>query len=352
MHERAKQEMRRLARRSRWVLALKTALAAALAWVLAPFVPFAESEYSYYAPLGALVSVYATVLDSVRAGVQVLIGLALGIALGLGALGLVHAGAPSYAAIAVVVGIGVALGGLKVLGAGGDWVPIAGVLVLLLSGREGEDFSVSYLVTMAFGAALGLVVQWVAVPPLYFAEADARLSDLRRAITEALRGTELFVRGEGDEGRFRPSVAHLHVARDAVAADLDEARRSGRANPRAHRHHAQRESLDERFASLDRCEFYVRALSDFVGRSAEGDRSREGLGDALEACRAVVDAKPGSDEQRAAREAAQYAVDRYVHLAAEAVTQAPAASGAVPSSAVAIGVCLRRILETQDADDA
>src|SRR5690606_6682119 len=116
----------------------------------------AESEYSYYAPLGALVSMYATVLDSVRAGVQVLVGLALGIMLGIGALGLARAGAPSYVAIAVVVGIGVALGGLAILGAGGDWVPIAGVLVLLLSGSEGDDFSLSYLVTMGFGAAVGL----------------------------------------------------------------------------------------------------------------------------------------------------------------------------------------------------
>lgn len=341
----AKRGIRQLGRRSRIVLAVKTALAAALAWIIAPFVPFAESEYSYYAPLGALVSVYATVLDSVRAGVQVLVGLALGIGLGIGALGLVQAGAPSYAAIAVVVGLGVALGGLSVLGAGRDWVPIAGVLVLLLSGREGTDFSLSYLVTMGFGAAVGLVVQWAVMPPLYLTEADARLADLRDAIVDCLRETERFVRGEDDDlGAYRASVGRLHATYARVAREVDEARRSERANPRARRRRDLRESIDERFVALDRCEFSVRALSDFVAASAEAQLPRKELGDAVERCREAVAAVPGSDEQRRAADEAGQAVDRYAEAAVSAASRNPEA----PTSAVAIGACLRRILETQE----
>ncbi len=56
----------------RLLLAAKTAVAAALAWYLAPFVPFAQSEYSYYAPLGVLVSMYPTVARSASSGVQAL----------------------------------------------------------------------------------------------------------------------------------------------------------------------------------------------------------------------------------------------------------------------------------------
>ena len=40
------------------------AAAAVLAWYLAPLVPLASSEYSYYAPLGVLVSMYPTVARS------------------------------------------------------------------------------------------------------------------------------------------------------------------------------------------------------------------------------------------------------------------------------------------------
>ncbi|MEH3089950.1 MAG: hypothetical protein PGN24_10270 [Microbacterium arborescens] len=64
---------------SRLLLAGKAALAAAIAWYLAPLVPFAHDEYSYYAPLGVLVSMYPTIADSARAGLQAVAGLAIGI---------------------------------------------------------------------------------------------------------------------------------------------------------------------------------------------------------------------------------------------------------------------------------
>src|SRR5690606_32576353 len=116
--------------------------------------------------------------------------------------------------------------------------------------------------------------------------------------------------------------------------------------------HTQRDSLDEQFAALDRCEFFVRALSDFVGISSGGEPLGDVLGDAVESCRAVIELEPGSDEQRHAREAAKHALDRYIHVAAETVSEGPAAPSAAPSSAVAIGVCLRRILETHEEAEA
>lgn len=93
---------------SRLVLALKTAIAAAVAWYLAPLVPFADAEYSYYAPLGVLVAMYPTVVDSAKSGILALVGLACGIALGLGGLAIVALGAPAIVGVAFVVGAGVA----------------------------------------------------------------------------------------------------------------------------------------------------------------------------------------------------------------------------------------------------
>ncbi|KDA05874.1 hypothetical protein DC31_14370 [Microbacterium sp. CH12i] len=85
------------------------AVAAAIAWYLAPFVPFADNDYSYYAPLGVLVSMHLTLAASARVGAQSLIGLGIGIALGLGGLGLVRVDVPGVIAVAAVIGIADAL---------------------------------------------------------------------------------------------------------------------------------------------------------------------------------------------------------------------------------------------------
>ncbi|WP_160320836.1 hypothetical protein [Arthrobacter alpinus] len=46
--------------------------------------PGTADDYPYYAPLGALVSMSATFMGSVRVGFQTLIGLTLGILLAVG----------------------------------------------------------------------------------------------------------------------------------------------------------------------------------------------------------------------------------------------------------------------------
>jgi len=47
-------------------LAAKAALAAGLAFAIAPLMPGSAAEYPYYAPLGALVSKYHNVAGSFR----------------------------------------------------------------------------------------------------------------------------------------------------------------------------------------------------------------------------------------------------------------------------------------------
>lgn len=67
----------------RVLLAVKASFASALAWFLAPLVPFADDTYSYYAPLGVLVSAYPTIAGSLRSSEQALLGLAIGLGLGV-----------------------------------------------------------------------------------------------------------------------------------------------------------------------------------------------------------------------------------------------------------------------------
>ncbi|MGY1552357.1 hypothetical protein ACW5CM_11300 [Microbacterium sp. A588] len=121
---------------------------------------------------------------SARAGVQSLAGLAIGIALGVGGLGIVLLGGP--AVVAVVIAAGIIIGGIRVLGAGSDWVAIAGLFVLLLGGTAADEFSVSYLLTMAFGIIVGVLTNLLVFPPLHLRRAAARLSALRDATATAL----------------------------------------------------------------------------------------------------------------------------------------------------------------------
>ncbi|MEV7756398.1 FUSC family protein [Microbacterium sp. NPDC089180] len=235
----------------RLLLAAKTAVAAALAWYLAPFVPFAQSEYSYYAPLGVLVSMYPTVARSASSGVQALVGLALGIGLGLGSLAVVGTGLPRIVAVAVVILIGVLLAGVRALGVGRDWVAIAALFVLLLGGADPDGYSSSYLMTMAFGVLVGVVVNLVVVPPLRVGRADDRLTRLRDALGAALDRMGDALAGHAfDPEAAEAATEGLMATLADVREEVDLADESRRYNPRGRRLHAPRDLGRRRLDAL------------------------------------------------------------------------------------------------------
>ncbi len=93
---------------ARLLLAAKAALAVGIAWAIAPHMPGVTDEYPYYAPLGALLSMYPTLMESAKSGLQTLLGLAVGIGL---ALVVVVTVGPNWWTIPLVAGIGVLLSG-------------------------------------------------------------------------------------------------------------------------------------------------------------------------------------------------------------------------------------------------
>lgn len=301
---------------SRLLLALKTALAAAVAWYLAPFVPFADAEYSYYAPLGVLVSMHPTVVDSVRSGLFSLVGLACGIVLGLGGLAITSAGAPGIVALGLVVGAGVALGGVRALEAGRDWIAIAGLFVLLLGGREADEFSLSYLVTMGFGVVVGVAANYLLFPPLYAREAGDRLSELRGGIVALLtRIAEMVDAGDVDAAELDRDADALAALVDAVAADVQDAERSRRGNPRARRVGDVSEQNSRRWWALERTGFFARDVADLVARTpglVDGTQGRpERLARALRGTADAVAVPPGGGDADEKVRAAADAVEHY-----------------------------------------
>ncbi|GAA1526867.1 uncharacterized membrane protein YgaE (UPF0421/DUF939 family) [Microbacterium ginsengiterrae] len=280
----------------RLLLAGKTAAGAAIAWYLAPYVPLADSEYSYYAPLGVLVSMYPTVVGSARAGLQALLGLSLGIALGLGGLVLVSAGAPGVVAVAAVIAVGIALGGISALGVGRDWVAIAGLFVLLIGGPAGDEFTSSYLLTMAFGVLVGIAVNLIVFPPLYLRRASEQLTDLRERIRTTLDDLADTVAEESiDPDHVLDATKDLPTMLSSVEEEVRQADESSRANPRGRRRRADKELNARRMTALEGTANATRDLATVLVRLADeddclSDRTREALADAIHAAAEIIGA--------------------------------------------------------------
>ncbi|MBM3715689.1 MAG: FUSC family protein [Actinobacteria bacterium] len=303
----------------RLLLAAKTAAAAVLAWYLAPLVPLASSEYSYYAPLGVLVSMYPTVARSAMSGAQAILGLAVGIGLGLGSLALVGAGMPRGAAVAVVIGLGVLLSGVRALGVGRDWVAIAALFVLLLGGADPDGYSVSYLVTMAFGVLVGVAVNLLVFPPLRVRSADRRLTQLRDDLASDLdEMARALAHRQFDPHRAGAATQNLARTLDSVRAEVDASDESRRYNPRGRRVRDQgalhRRRLDALAASAEATRTLTVALTRLLTDSGVDARlpggARTALADAIAAQSRLVEApSDGSDGPLA--EAAD-TLDRYI----------------------------------------
>jgi uncharacterized membrane protein YgaE (UPF0421/DUF939 family) len=243
-------------------LAAKAALAAGLAFFIAPLMPGSASHYAYYAPLGALVAMYHNVAGSVRQGAQALAGLAVGIGL---AVLLVNITDPSPLTVAIFMGIGVLLGGLPGLGSGSDWIPTAALLVLLVGGRN-ADFSLGYLVQMGVGVAVGIAVNFLVFPPLHLKAAAASLDDLRLALGRQLTdmGTALKEDWPPEHEEWSRRSDELASATRSVRHLVKEADASRRANPRR-RLHPRDLDLDYRnLRQLERVTFHVQDMTDVL----------------------------------------------------------------------------------------
>ncbi|GAA1853803.1 FUSC family protein [Microbacterium koreense] len=305
--------------RSRILLAAKTAVAAAIAWAIVPLLPFVDNEYSYYAPFGVLVVMYPTVAATARTGGQTLLGLALGVALGLGALAATQfLSVPPVIPLAIVVAVAVLLGGIRHLGAGRDILSAAAVFVLLLAGQAGGDsYPLSYLVTMGVGVVVGLAVNLVFVPPLYFQWAGGRLTTLRGAIAAVLNTLADHAQNP-DPPQVDAALAHLDAMLSEVRREVSEAEDSARANPRGRRHQHEGEQNAKRLRSLELAAAGTRDLAEVVaGRhpaalAALTDETTERFADAIRACAALTDTATDDPELDERLGAALRALDRYL----------------------------------------
>lgn len=303
-------------RPTRLLLALKTAIAAGLAWPIAQLMPGAVDEYSYYAPLGALISMMPTLMGSLRASLQTVLGLAVGIGL---AWAVLESPLPGVVSVPLAVGIGVLLGGLRGLGAGRDYVPIAALFVLVVGGTQAGDYSLGYLVQMGIGMAIGIIVNLVIVPPLRLQDSAQQIQALRREIADNLDSIAAALtepwpleNTHGLEG-----AKTLDASIRAAEPIIEEASESRRINPRArwHRYDLQQDFDD--LAALGRLARHTHDLGETLSAAIWNDpvpaqlpdESRAPLSTAVARMASLVRAWNERTEETTALDDARQAVD-------------------------------------------
>ena len=329
-------------------LALKAALAAGIAFAIAPFMPGSAADYPYYAPLGALVAMYENVAGSMRQGLQTLVGLAIGVGL---AFMLFSLGEPTPLTVAVVMGLGVILAGLPKIGSGRDWIPTAALLVLLVGGHNPDTFSFGYLFQMGVGVTVGIVVNLLVFPPLHFRAAALSIAELRQALAQ-----QLWDMGKALKESWPPEHEDWARRSDALAAHarsvrlaVEKADASRQANPRR-RLHPRDIDLDYRnLRDLERLTFHVQdvtqVLADVIWADdtpfVVPDEYAAPLGDAMTAVGDVLRATEEDHPERVAELAGS--ADAAVNELTARIGSEPHTNDA-PSAVESILVSLHRML--------
>ncbi|WXF91045.1 hypothetical protein WDV91_17490 [Curtobacterium flaccumfaciens pv. flaccumfaciens] len=245
----------------------KAAAAAVIAWFVARHIPGVAAEYPYYAPLGAVVAMQTTVFAGIRSGVQTLVGIALGILI---AAFTMWVGDPGFLAIALAVGVGVLVGGFRVLGEGSSWVSTAALFVLLVGGANAEGYSLGYLVQMAVGVVIGLLVNFLVFPPLHFWDAEHRIDAVNGVLADHLDGlAAVLEEGKRDEKAWDHQQDRLDRAIADVRSRVAIAHESRRLNPRGalRGSRARLQKDGGRFRALERVAWYTTDLTELVARS-------------------------------------------------------------------------------------
>lgn len=333
---------------ARLLLAAKTALAVGLAWTIAPHLPGVTDDYPYYAPLGALISMYPTLMASARSSLQTILGLVTGI--GLAALVVVTVG-PTWWSIPVVVGLGVLISGTGWFGSGQEYVPIAALFVLIIGGPNADAYSLGYLTQMGVGLAIGLAVNILIAPAPLTAHATARVDAFQQQLAAHLSSI-----GRAVSEPWPP--AHDEWAHDAeslaetarnVQAALAEADDSRRGNLRAWISHNDSHETHERLDTLDRLTHHIRDISDCLAETIWDHPGGLPLDPALvgplsSACRAVADVVAPPQQSTSSTHRARGEAARAVRLLLETVNDQTLEARSVMGPGVLTAMHLRRIL--------
>jgi uncharacterized membrane protein YccC len=208
---------------------IKTALAAVIAWLLAVHV-FGIAQ-PFLAPWAALLTVHATVLGSVRRGVEQVGASVIGVLVAFGAGQLFG---PDALALAVAVLVGLIIGSLRGVRTDSTTAAATAVVVLTTGYSDDGGMLAARLLDTGIGIAVGLLVNLLVWPPLRDRGAAAAIDAIDDRIGCLLCDIAAALRRERDLP-VDDWVACTGELDDDIAEAwrvLGQAHESGRLNPR------------------------------------------------------------------------------------------------------------------------
>ena len=218
----------------------KTALAAALAWVLAH--TLFDIAQPFLAPWAALLTVHATVFGTLRSGVQQVAATVVGV---LVAFAAGHFLGVTAVSLGLAVLVGLAAGSVRGLRSEATTAAATAIVVLTTGYADDGGMLAARLLDVGIGVAVGLLVNLLVWPPLRDRGAahqidviDDRIGDLLCEIAGGLRAG-------------RPATDEWIERTEKLDEDIDEGRRvlgqareSGRLNPRPAKRRRMRATKD------------------------------------------------------------------------------------------------------------
>ncbi len=331
-------------------LAAKAALAAGIAWQATELFPSSIERYAYYAPLGAVLAMYPTLVSSLRAAVQTVLGILIGATIAL----VVDLFLPtSSLTIALLIGAGILAGTLTWLGEQRSWVPITALFVFTISDPGSISYAVGYVGLTLIGVTIGTAVNFLLLPPLHLRQSRQTLQSLQDIVSDQLQdiaeGLENNERPDTDDWERRtrqlsPMVSTMHEALSNLSS-------SARGNPRAWRHRHDTERQERQGEAFQRMALLVEDLVSLLAEVEGHDVPALPFNDkvrleAAAAMRRLADLTRGWTEGITEAE-----LDRLITAAADAVVRLedsvvedPRSGGSDPFVAGSVVTTLRRCL--------
>lgn len=329
---------------SRLHIAVKAAVAAAVAWQLGNLMPSPLGDYAYYAPLGAVLVVHPNVAGSLRDAGQLFGALLLGAALGAAfhALPL-----PGSIGVGLLVGVAVVAAGWDLLGGQRGWVISAALFTYILGNLDTSAFVSGLVGQVSLGAVIGFAVTFV-LPPVPIRVAQRHLeavadqaADQLDDIAAALLATDGSVAWQNVTRELLPEALRLRESHDALDDALRGNVRAGRWRDVVARRRAIADVVERVAALSENLAYTLGEVQTSEGRWLRpGGEAASVVAETLRDLAVVVRRFARQEEVRAAEaEVLAAGVERLAQVVAASVDRG---EEAYPGAAVLVS--LRRIL--------
>ncbi|MDV8022450.1 FUSC family protein [Rhodococcus sp. IEGM 1330] len=200
------------------VVSAKMAGAAAAAWILAT--ELLSMTQPFLAPYAAVFLIGVTISRSLRSAAEQIATVTAGVL--VAALVVLVVGEPSVA-LAVSVFIGALVGRWSKFGTSGIWIPVTALLVVTYGSASDPVALLDRIIELAVGAAVGVAVNALAAPPLYWRESQHAVESVSSAAGSLLRDVARGLDLEPDRSTVDDRPSQWRARSDAVRAEVRRA---------------------------------------------------------------------------------------------------------------------------------